>query len=392
MEGIKAGQIFKSQRELCEKVGIEYKDSTNSRRAQEKEFDRRFKWHKEGRKIIIDEVYSEIKDKVENRGKSEGSRNNYKGIYAEYIDALLLQYLQREELKLNNIYKIYTTNNKIAEATGIVNCNYRTAFSNREKFYNTVKKDFNIKTNVYCMKDVFDITKTKIREIVKSSLDRLQKAEQLEYESCYFVYIPYAARIPSDDELEAINIAEEETMKEMGVESKKQIDNNYKLSKEFNKIVLEKVQKDFDYIESIFKGYTISLWEDFELISETEMNKLKLELNTLVINSLKDKPQYKQDKTIKDEELEGWISWSCSRNPFWSPWVFDRMSKKYVEHCLDFINILCNIEAKNIVEKIISCKNKKISNRTYEQKEEQKDKIIMKLIDKKDEEKIELPY
>ncbi|UZW12590.1 hypothetical protein OSC52_12060 [Clostridium pasteurianum] len=392
MGGIKieAGHVFASQREACEAIGIEYKNSTNSRRACEKEFDRRWKWHKEGRKIIVDEVYPEIKEKIENRGKSQGSRNNYKGIYAEFIDALLLQYLQKEEDKLKDTCEIHTTNNKIAEATGIVNYNYRTAYNEREKFYNTVKKDFNIKTNTYCMKDVFYWTKSKIREIVKSSLDRLQKAELLEYELCYFLYMQYKERIPLEDEMKAIITAEEETMKEMGIEHKKKIDNSYELSKEFNKKVLGKVQKDFDYIESIFKGYTISLWEDIALKTDSEIKESMIKLNNLVISSLKEKPEKTQKKTKKDEGIGKWFG---ARNPFWKPWVFDRMSKKYIEHCYSFIDILCNLNAINIVEKIKNCKSNKISSKiTQQQKDEYKDKILDELLDKIDLEDIELPY
>lgn len=390
MESIKAGQVFSSQKQLCEAIGIEYKDSTNSRRSQEKEFDRRFNWHREKRKIVIDEIYSEVREKIENRGKSEGSRNNYKGIYVEYIDILLLQYLQQEELKLKNTCKIYTTNNKIAENTGIVNWNYRIAFNNREKFYNTVKKDFNIKKNTYCMFDVFDMIKTKIREIVKSSLDRLQKQEKLEYESYYFIYIPYTARIPHEDELQAINNAEEETMKEMGVETRRQIDNNYKLYKEFNQIVLKKVQEEFDYIESIFKGYEISLWEDFPLKSDTEMEKLKEELNALVINSLKDKPSKYQEKAQIDEQVGNWVGARCAS---WKPWNFDRLSTKYIEHCYSFINILCSLNEKNITEKIKRSQNNKITRGlTEEQKEEQNKKTLNKLLDEMDKEESQVPY
>ncbi len=338
--------------------------------------------------FIILEIYNMPKTKVDGRGKSKGSRNNYKGIYAEYIDRLLLQYLQEEENKLKDTCKIYTTNNKIAENTGIVNHNYRVAFSNREKFYNTVKKDFNIKSNTYCMKDVFDMTKTKIREIVKASLERLQKAEKLEYETCYFIYIAHTSKVPNVEEMEAISLAEEMVMEEMSVTTKKEIDNNYKLSKEFNRKVLEKVQEGFDYIDGIYKGYTISLWDDFELKNDEEIKELKVKLNALVIKSLKEKPPKIQEKTIKDEKLELWFG---ARSPFWSRWVFDRLSKKYIEHCFDFIHILVDIEAENITMKIKNCRDKKVPDGlTHKQKEEQKDKIIIQLIDRMNTE--ELPY
>lgn len=340
--------------------------------------------------FVITEVYPEPKEKVDNRGKSDGSRNNYKGIYAEYLDTLLLQYLQNEELKLKDTCKIYTTNNKIAENTGIVNCNYRTAFSSQARFYNTVKEDFKINTNVYCMKDVFRITKTKIREIIKASLDRLQTSKKLEYEVCYFIYRPYTITIPNEMELEIINKVETETMQEMSIEHKRKIDNSEKLTKEFNTKVLEKVQKELDYVEAIFKGYSIVLYKDFDIESDSEIMELKKRLNELVIVSLKEKPQQIQEKTIKNEKLENWFG---ARSPFWKPWVFDRLSKKYICHCYNLIDILVNLQAEDITEKIKKCKNNKINSRlTYKQKEEQKDKMVTDLINKMDLEGFDIPY
>ena len=377
-ENISVGQCVKNYKELCSLLDDTIKEGARNRQFQHKDWERYFSFDKNGHKYIITEIYSEPIPKVENRGKSEGSRNNYKGIYAEIIDVLLLQYLLKEESNLKDTCKIYTTNNKIAEATGIINCNYRTAFSNQEKFYNTVKKEFDIKTNTYCMKDVFDMIKTKIREIVKASLDRLQKSEQLEYESCYFVYMSPTYRPPYKSELDAIHIAEEDTMKEMGVEHKKQIDNNQKLSKEFNNKVLKKVQEKFTYIQGIYKGYTISLWDDFEIKSDIEIKYLMKKLNHLVIDSLCDKPPKIYEKT-KEENGEGW---SGSRNPFLKPWVYDRLSNKYIQHCNNFINILCNIKAKNISEQIINCKNRKIINGlTQKQREDIHNNFANKLID-----------
>lgn len=373
INNLKQGQVFKNLKELCECIGIEYKDSTNSRKAILKDLERYFLYHKEGRKIVIDEIYAEPKEKIDNRGKSEGSRNNYKGKYAEYIDVLLLQYLQEQENK--NTCKIYTTNNIIAENTGIINCNYRTAFSNREKFYNVVKDKFEIETNVYCMKDAFNMIKTKIREIIKASLDRLQKAEKLSYETCYFVFANHTMKVPNKYEMEVITNAESEIIEQMG-KTKKQIDNNYKLSLEFNRKVLKRVQQQCEYIDGIFQGYTIVLLEDVEVKSKQEIKELKYKLNKIVIKTLKEQPQKIVDKTKKELGIEDWFG---HRSPFWKPWIFDRMSKKYIEHCYNFIEILCNIDAKDITAKIRNCNNTKMP---YKNMEEQKDKIIMYMIDK----------
>lgn len=226
------------------------------------------------------------------------------------------------------------------------------------------------------MKDVFNMTKTKIREIVKASLDRLQKAEKLKYETCYFIlFADHTMKVPNKKEMEVITIAETEIIEQMG-KTKKQIDNNYKLSKEFNRKVLKKVQQEFEYIDGIFKGYTIVLLENVELKSKQEIKELKSKLNKLVIKTLKEQPQKIIAKTKKDEGLENWTG---HRSPFWKPWTFDRMSNKYIEHCYNFIEILCNINAEDITIKIKNCNNTKMP---YRDIEEQKDKIIMYMIDK----------
>ena len=375
---------YKNKSEICKLLGVKKATGGRNIKLQDMDFSRYFRLEKTtGNKVKVVEIYVEALHKVDGRkgnsGKSEGSRNNYKGIYAEIIDALLLQYLQKELLKLRDTCKIYTTNNKIAEATGIVNYNYRTAFSNQGKFYNTVKKDFDIKSNTYCMRDVFDMVKTKIREIVRASLDRLQKAEQLEYNPCYFVYMSHVSRPPNESELDTILAAEKDIMREMGVEHKKQIDNNQKLSKEFNTNVLKKIQEKFSYIEGIYKGYTIVLWEDFELKSEIELKGLIKKLNNLIIESLRNKP-VKLQETTKEERGDSWFG---SRNPFWKPWVYDRLSNKYIEHCYEFIYILCNIDANDISKQIINCKNNKIINGlTQKQREGIHNNIAIKLIDK----------
>lgn len=355
VNNLEIGKEYK-YKDMCKLLQIDEKSRGKSRTLQLKNWARYFKFYKpnpSGQIFIVYEIYDVPKEKIDNRGKSEGSRNNYKGIYAEYIDVLLLQYLQKLADNLGAC-KVDTTNNKIAEAIGIVNHNYRTAFSNQGKFYNTVYGEFNIENNKYCMRDVFDWIKMKVREIVKASLNRLQKSEKLEYEYCYFIYSQYSIRKPTEYELVVIHLADEKVMKEMGVSDKKQIEISYKLTKEFNGKVLKEVNEEFDYIENIFKGYSIVLREDVELKSDEDIKELMVKFNFLVINFLKEKPEKVQKETIKKEGLEKWFG---ARNTSWNSWVFDRLSKRYIEYCCSFINILCAMDAPNIVNKISSYKN-----------------------------------
>ena len=71
---LKTGDIYRNYGHLCEILEIKpTKKANNQRNAQFKELERYVKWHREGHKIIIDEVYSDVKDKVD--GRTKGNNN-----------------------------------------------------------------------------------------------------------------------------------------------------------------------------------------------------------------------------------------------------------------------------------------------------------------------------
>ena len=85
---LKNGQIFKNYKELCGALEIEPKKSgSNSYKAQFKELDRYCKYHKEGRKIVIDEIFQKEQPKVDNRKNNKGGNNV---IYANDIEFIIL--------------------------------------------------------------------------------------------------------------------------------------------------------------------------------------------------------------------------------------------------------------------------------------------------------------
>ena len=72
------GQIIKNAKELGKELNKNFdnnkKISTNTKKAWEKELSTLCEWHKEGQKIIIDEVFTEQKEKVDGRKNNGGSR------------------------------------------------------------------------------------------------------------------------------------------------------------------------------------------------------------------------------------------------------------------------------------------------------------------------------
>lgn len=339
-------EFIKNYKTMCEILEEEIKGRGNSRNAQFKEWRRYFHWENQGHKFIILEIYDKPLAKVDNRGKSEGSRNNYKGIYAELVDTLLLQYL----IKQRNIKgcTIDTTNNKLAYATGIINHNYRKAFSNQNKFFNKIKMDSGLNQNRYAMYDTFNNIKSKIRELIKGSLDRLQRNNKLTYEYDYFITEDTENRQATKEELELIKDIEIEVMEELQ-KDKKQIDNNYQLLEKFRLKVLKKVQKQYADITFIYMSYIISFTERIEPLEDDEINKLKQQLNELILKYLNKKPMEMQEKTRKQYKEKNYFGLG---RPRIDKYMEDRLDKNYINYCISFVDILCNLQAINITNLI----------------------------------------
>lgn len=119
-------------KELCEVFGEE-KKSGKGKQLQFKEWRRYFNIEKgEKATFIITEIYEIPKEKIDNRGKSEGSRGNNEGISIKYSTPLMLDYFQY--CRKNNENVIYTTADKLAKTIGIINSNYSKSKDDREKY------------------------------------------------------------------------------------------------------------------------------------------------------------------------------------------------------------------------------------------------------------------
>lgn len=111
---LKEGQIFSSQKKLCEHLGLEYKDSTDSRKSQLKKFNNYFLYEKQGRKFIIKKVY----DKP-NISPTKRKGNNNIG-YIDSIEKLILDLLVREV----NLKKIFLSKHQLLKELKMINDNY----------------------------------------------------------------------------------------------------------------------------------------------------------------------------------------------------------------------------------------------------------------------------
>lgn len=355
---MKVGQIFKSQKELCEYIGVEYKDSTNSRKAQLKEFDMRFKWHKEGRKIIIDEIFKELREKVDNRkgnsGKSIGSREN-NNIYGKYVDKILAyEFLYR---KAANNDVIYTTTNLLAEICGIINHNYRTVNNNKYEFFQYLAK-INSNISKTAMYDVFHIIKNSSKSIISSSLKRLTKEGYINFKETYLIYFDNKVRFPMVYETEILKDIEKKTLELMSIEKKNILQYNDQLRNKYYEKFIELAKEEIENLDSVFVEYKIYIFLEKYKVKDILLD-IKL-LNKIVMEKTKEKLR----RIYEKNELE--YDCSCGYlNPFLPKFVIDRLDIDYLKYTDLVIDFLISLNAEYIaVELKKESMNKNVNKRT----------------------------
>ena len=105
--GLKRGMIFKNYPSLCD--FLEWKIAGGKeKQLQMRELDRHCKYHKEGNKIIIDEVFENPVQKVDGRVHNRGIEGN-KGntIYDELLDYLIVQMIEDHTYCTFSFYQMF---------------------------------------------------------------------------------------------------------------------------------------------------------------------------------------------------------------------------------------------------------------------------------------------
>lgn len=158
VENIKKDIIFKSYKHMCEVLELKV-TSGNSKVSQFKELDRYCRYHKEGNKIIIDEVYEEIKSKDDNRIEGNNS------LYGKYIQKLILDLLSQEE----NNGQVFLSCNQLLRKFQMVSQNY----AKGKQDIPTLAEILKVKEEV--VKDVYSYTHTKLKSALEGALNSLEK-------------------------------------------------------------------------------------------------------------------------------------------------------------------------------------------------------------------------
>jgi hypothetical protein len=157
IDNIKVGQIFKNYKAICEVLGVNAKTG-KSKQLQLKDWERYFKYSKDGYNFIITEIHEAPTEKVDLR--REGNNTLY---HAHKMDDTLLYILSKQ-----NDGELFLTINRLLLEMNMVNSNFSFGSRYKEKVSNYL----NIEESF--IEEFFNSSKRTLKSNIESMLDRLE--------------------------------------------------------------------------------------------------------------------------------------------------------------------------------------------------------------------------
>lgn len=255
------GMIFKNYKELCAYMGWVVGTGTQ-KKAQLKELDTICEWHKEGNKIVIDEVFEEKKKKVDKRASSSK--------YINPIEVVLLYSLKNKE------GEVYLSTTQLAMLLEMFNENFNLL---KDDIYK-IADDYRIEVNL--LKSFAVNSRAETNKIIRRALKSMKSNFVIDYiQGIVVVTKDGKKRIGTTEEIKTITRIKNEELKIMGFHSVSSL-TFYNKTFDFNKRVKNRLEMEgLDYIDYFFDGYVIISHN--KTIAE-EIDKKKKEIEALNLN------------------------------------------------------------------------------------------------------------
>ena len=357
-------KTYKNYKELCGILEEPIKGG-KSKQLQMKDFERYFKYHKEGNKIIIDDIYSKEKEKIDMRkseyiSETDKRHNGNNTFYGEDIEKLLLLMMASTMVDDELILPMSIILNKIS----MVNSNYSIGRRNQEKLSEILKIDEKY------VNEFYDTTHSNLRSTLESALNRLDKKALLRWKTVRMVCKKVA--IVKYNELDEIEIdmdtdrvqysiqeeydiatkeqdliiidAENKILEEMKLNNLNEVIRYGKIN-EFYKKVYNIVKKKAN-IKYYFNGYCL-IFNRNNIVKELEkhgedLEEIRVKLNQKVKEKTLDNAIKRQEKTTKETIAKGYGTKRKTDKQNL------RLSDTYLDNIQLLIDTVIDIKAKSI--------------------------------------------
>ncbi|MCX2853768.1 MULTISPECIES: hypothetical protein [Bacillus] len=205
-ELLKQGKSFKNHRSFCEEMGLQFKNSTNSKKAQLKELERYCTYSKSGHSIVIGQVFDKPLPK-------EGNAKNT--VYNEIIQWLVLDILAQE----HNDGNVTITKSKLISSFGLVNRNYFKHMRDKQGI------SLLAETGIETVNDFYKTSQSNFKKAIETALKGLVDRSMIMYETVFKVKEngESVSRKATLEEKELILYWQKQVMTEMGYNSLSQL-------------------------------------------------------------------------------------------------------------------------------------------------------------------------
>jgi hypothetical protein len=272
IENLKHGMVVKNYKEMCSLLGEDIKDG-NSKKAQIEEWNRYFKFERNGHKFIINEVFN-VPKCIEKTINSK---------YIEEIRDILVDYIFNHRDKEG---KVTLTFSQLVDILGLANETYTMGNCRKRELSDVLNID--LKAVYY----FYNNTRSELRKIIERALNSLKNRSVIYYENVIMIaekqYLytkeyEKAFRRATDNEIQIILDTQKLILEDMGLHSLQELflSGNAKY-KEFVKKVLLELPRDWAYY---FNAYKI-VYGEYAIKSEYNVLQRKKELNQKSIDRI----------------------------------------------------------------------------------------------------------
>lgn len=298
---LESGIVVKNYKEMCEILDEDICGG-DSKKAQLKEWARYFAWEKKGQKFIILDIYDEPLP------KDDGRQN--KNIYVKYIQVILMKILSKQK---NTKEPFYITTNQLWKLLGMINDNYKNISLDD---LNNMITDYEV--TPFDMKKFYQRCNQRLREILFSSLNKLEDRALIKYEiETVIVFFDEdrktVYRPANDFQKKKILKAERKALLDMGLESKQHAYAKFKETEFFERVnaylhewygweyTFNRIKINYnksDVLETVYMDEA-KLRSDFE-----EIKLQRLGLNDRVVEALYKNAQIMAENRHKKADQE----------------------------------------------------------------------------------------
>lgn len=267
LNDLNVGQSFKNYKELCNYLNQPVLTS-NSKKAQIKEWKRYFAYVKDGQRITITKINNPPLNKY------DGRINNGRGFYQKLITDIFLDHIKsiiyKDNIEINAKLELNLTLNQTIILCGMANQKYFDA-----KFLRELK---NMGYDKYSINNFLSRTKSKFIKVIENALFAMQKKGIISFEKCYMIVKANKTYKAGICDVNKIIDIENEVLEEMGFKSLSNVFSAFKSRQYYKKLkMLINYKYGWDYF---YRSYCVKVSGD------NRVNNNKYSANTYQENCI----------------------------------------------------------------------------------------------------------